>query len=318
MMNTVFKNSKVSQFEEYLPSDFEYRLLSIQNILKEEGVDGLLVINGADGDRNPESSKLINYLLKGSFGHHISAATFTDFDYEEAMLMITQTTLSIFIEARGHAKLKELLLGLHNPYIFVPQGDILDNQDLLENLKIREFYRFVYDKPTIGVLLPIPEKGEKNIMQVEQWPIVRAYALDGVGSGFLTLRHKCIDLSARLDALYTTFDFYQQRIMINQVSKRLINNNELLMKEVSDFRLKNKSSDLDQKDLSSLFVETFEIGEMARTTPLPSPKPRLGIYFGVNSADGGNEKTKIREAGPVPGYQALHFLVENVILSNLG
>lgn len=176
-MNSVFKNSLVSRYEEYLNSDFEYRLQSIQSMLKRSKVDALLVINGTDGLENVESVKFTNYLLKGYYGHGVVQNTEVDMSFEESMILVTPTSFSIFIEESAYKKVSTVLLSLNNPYIFVPQGDIKDNQDLLENYKIREFYRFVYDKPSIGVLLP-PERGD-SVMQVEQWPIVRAYAIDG-------------------------------------------------------------------------------------------------------------------------------------------
>lgn len=176
-MNSVFKNSLVSRREDYLNSDFEYRLQSIQSLLKRSKIDGLLVINGADGAENLESVKFTNYLLRGFSGHQVFQNTEVDMSFEESMILVTPIGFSIFIEAEAYKKVNTVLLSLNNPYVFVPQGDILDNQDLLENLKIREFYRFVYDKPSLGVLLP--KESEGRVMEVEQWPIIKAYAIDG-------------------------------------------------------------------------------------------------------------------------------------------
>jgi hypothetical protein len=176
-MNSVFKNSNVSRHEDYLNSDFEYRLQSIQSLLKRKGVDGLLIINGADGQNNIECVKFTNYLLRGFSGHEVFQNTEFVMAFEESMMMITQDRFMIFVEAEAHQAISTAILSLNSPYVFVPQGDILDNQDLLENLKIREFYRFVYDKPTFGVLLPKESAG--NIMKVESWPMVKAYGIDG-------------------------------------------------------------------------------------------------------------------------------------------
>lgn len=176
-MSGVFKNTLVPKEEKYLNSDLEFRLQSIQSLLKRSQVEGLLVINGTDGLRNEENTKLTNFLFRGFSGHSIFRNTEFDMDFEESMMMITPTCLSLFIEAKAFNKIRTVVLSLHDPNIFVPQGDILENQDLLENLKIREFYRMVYDKPTIGVLLPNADQSVK--VQVESWPIVRAYGIDG-------------------------------------------------------------------------------------------------------------------------------------------
>lgn len=176
-MNSVFKNSKVSRHEDYLNSDFEYRLQSIQSLIKRKGVDGLLIINGADGQNNIECIKFTNYLLRGFSGHEVFQNTEFDMAFEESMIMITPEQLMIFVESEAHQSISNALLSLNSPYVFVPQGDIMENQDLLENLKIREFYRFVYDKAALGVLLPKENAG--NIMKIESWPMVKAYGIDG-------------------------------------------------------------------------------------------------------------------------------------------
>ena len=176
-MSQVFKNLSVAKEEKYINSDLEYRLLSVQCVLKRLGIDGLLIINGSNGLRNVENTKFTNYLFKGYSSHSIFRDPDFDMDYEESMIMITPTNLSLFIEHRAFNQIRSVILSLHNPNIFLPQGDISDNQDLLENLKIREFYRMVYDKPVIGVLLPPSDLSTTKA--VEQWPIVKAYGLDG-------------------------------------------------------------------------------------------------------------------------------------------
>jgi hypothetical protein len=176
-MNSVFKNSKVSRHEDYLNSDFEYRLQSIQSLLKRKSIDGLLIINGTDGQNNLECIKFTNYLLRGFSGHEVFQNTEFDMAFEESMIMITPDRFMIFVESVAHQSISTGVLSLNSPYVFVPQGDILENQDLLENLKIREFYRFVFDKQTIGVLLPKEAAG--ITMRVENWPIIKAYGIDG-------------------------------------------------------------------------------------------------------------------------------------------
>lgn len=49
-------------------------------------------------------------------------------------------------------------------------------RDFLENLKLKEFYRFVHQHKKIGV----PFEGEEDdVKSIEKWPIIRAYAIDG-------------------------------------------------------------------------------------------------------------------------------------------
>jgi hypothetical protein len=67
-MNSVFKNSQVAQRETYHVGDFQYRLVAVQNLLKKQGIDALLIINGADGLSNVENKKFTNFLWKGFSG----------------------------------------------------------------------------------------------------------------------------------------------------------------------------------------------------------------------------------------------------------
>lgn len=95
------------------------------------------------------------------------------------------------------------------------------------------------------------------------------------------MRHKIVDLSSSLNSLYMRLDLFPKKVIINQMSKRLINNCELLIKQISSMRQKDKYDDLDQEESADLFKETFEISLMARASPLTCEIPKVGITFGV-------------------------------------
>lgn len=42
--------------------------------------------------------------------------------------MVTQNAVMAFVEAKGHEKIKTLLLSTNSPHVFVPQSVIADNQ----------------------------------------------------------------------------------------------------------------------------------------------------------------------------------------------
>jgi hypothetical protein len=95
------------------------------------------------------------------------------------------------------------------------------------------------------------------------------------------MRHKIIDLAEDLNQLYMRLDLLPKKIIIHQNSKRIINNHELLVKQIARMKQKNKCTDLDQEEISQLFVQTFEIGELGRAEPISCQVPKLGLTFGV-------------------------------------
>lgn len=97
------------------------------------------------------------------------------------------------------------------------------------------------------------------------------------------MRHKIVDIAQDLNSLYMRLDLLPKKIIVNQTSKRLINNSELVIKQVNRMKQKNKSTDLDQEEVSQLFVQTFEIGELGRAEPISCALPKIGLTFGVNA-----------------------------------
>ena len=95
------------------------------------------------------------------------------------------------------------------------------------------------------------------------------------------MRHKVVDLSKDLNNLYMRLDLLPKKVIINQHSKRIINNLELVMKQIAKMRQKNKCCDLDQEEMSQLFIQTFEIGSLGRAEPISCSVPKIGLTFGV-------------------------------------
>jgi len=54
---------------------------------------------------------------------------------------------------------------------------MLTQRNLLEALKIREFYKCTHRLRNVAISLD--EKDGDDIKKIEYWPIVRTYALDG-------------------------------------------------------------------------------------------------------------------------------------------
>jgi predicted methyltransferase len=95
------------------------------------------------------------------------------------------------------------------------------------------------------------------------------------------MRHKLKNLSAELNSLYMRLDMLPKKVIINQISKRLINNRELIINQIGAMRQKNKCCDLDQEEMGELLTQTFEISSMNRAVPITCTLPKVGLTFGV-------------------------------------
>ena len=65
-----------------------------------------------------------------------------------------------------------------NLNIYCPNEKEMENRDDLELKKITYFYRMMHGYKRIGVLLG--EKEEGRLKNIEKWPLIKAYALDGI------------------------------------------------------------------------------------------------------------------------------------------
>jgi hypothetical protein len=117
---------------------------------------------------------------------------------------------------------------------------------------------------------------------------MRAYAIDGISNGnqgiggtFFTLKHFVRNVTPLFNSVYLRFDLMVQKGLVREVSMRMINNNELIIKQIGDMKQQKKWVDLDQEVVSELLVETFELAELSRSVPSEGPAPLVGLLLGV-------------------------------------
>ena len=127
-----------------------------------------------------------------------------------------------------------------------------------------------------------------------------------------------VDLKAELNKIYMRMDLMPKKMIINMVSKRLINNTELLIRQIGEIRLRVKARDMHQEAVADLLSSMYQLSEMGRCEKLNYKHAKLGLLFGVaeahqvNTADEGTERATINQAGHFEGTPALHFLLTNV------
>jgi len=200
-----------------------------------------------------------------------------------------------------------------NAYFYVPtQSEIDDAPDTLENTKVREFLRFVNDYAIFG--MPARAKGDIKKV-VERMPMIQAYAVEGIGGGFFTMRNRVYDVCSELNGLYMKNDLSSKQMMINNLSVRLLNNCEAAMTRITYTTQKNKAQDLTESMLSAVMFETYDFGKMNRSEDINTKLPEPRILFGSNT----NNDIDVEASGKnmmdtywKEKHSALHMTIENV------
>lgn len=199
---------------------------------------------------------------------------------------------------------------------------------------MREFYRLVNGHKNVAIAL---EREDDDVKIIEKWPIIKAYAIDGIAGGFFTLLHNVKNVTRMLNSkIYTFMDKFSKLHLMEIHAKKLCNNMKLAVMQVSEKEQKRKCKELNQSEISELFAETFDMAEMGRSTKIGMTLPLPGITFGVHTKEKliYKEKPKpkpvigkqiiddspavtpqpafIMDSGHVEGKNALHCVMENV------
>lgn len=206
------------------------------------------------------------------------------------------------------------MLAIPNATFYVPTQEEIENPDELENTKVREFYRFVKDYSIFGVPV-VKGKADARLKVVERWPMIQAYAIDGIGNGFFTMKNRVMDIYQSLFELYMKNEYTTKSMMMLNLSKRLMNNIQSSMDRISHTMHKNKANDLTEEILSEVMSETFEFNEMNRFEPINTVLTTPRILFGINT--NGGPETRPSSKNMVETFwqkdqSALHFTIENV------
>lgn len=164
---------------EYSPSDFHFRLATVQKLLTDKDVDALMVINGSDGADNKESAKLVNWLLKGNTGAPALSDFYLDPLFEESFMIVSKQGLSLFCSDELFKEYFAFIVAVpHRDVQVYKVSEAEKDKDAFEMHKIKEFYRLIEPHKTIGVVAN--EDDAKPLKKrVEEIPLVQSYALDG-------------------------------------------------------------------------------------------------------------------------------------------
>ncbi|XP_051701183.2 dynein axonemal assembly factor 9 isoform X2 [Oryctolagus cuniculus] len=190
------------------------RLRRVQSILTQSSKsqpDGILCILGIDSRYNEGCRELANYLLFGLYNQNICDFEITGFSEEvldDVIILIKSDSVHLYCNPVNYRYLVPLVAHWRNLHFHCMTENEYEDEEAAEEFKIASFVDMVRDCSRIGI--PYSSQGHLQIFDmfvVEKWPIVQAFALEGIGGdGFFTMKYELQDVSLNLWNVYSKMD----------------------------------------------------------------------------------------------------------------
>uniref|UniRef100_A0A9L0T809 Dynein axonemal assembly factor 9 n=1 Tax=Equus caballus TaxID=9796 RepID=A0A9L0T809_HORSE len=190
------------------------RLRQVQSILTQSSKsqpDGILCILGIDSRYNEGCRELANYLLFGLYNQNISDFEKTGFSEEvldDVIILIKSDSVHLYCNPVNYRYLLPYVAHWRNLHFHCMTENEYEDEEAAEEFKIASFVDMVRDCSRIGI--PYSSQGHLQIFDmfvVEKWPIVQAFALEGIGGdGFFTMKYELQDVSLNLWNVYSKMD----------------------------------------------------------------------------------------------------------------
>ncbi|KAK3799058.1 hypothetical protein RRG08_051341 [Elysia crispata] len=273
------RHIKIEQFSQFVSAS---RLRQVQKLLSPENddsqLDGILCISGIDSRYNDCMYELLNYLLFGFFDvrrDELESSGFAEEIIDDLMMLICRDRVEIycnpinyhyFLPYVSHWPSLQFHCLAENEY----EGE---EDDASEEFKIKSLISMVKDCKTLGI--PFSGKGQSvkfNIMAIEKWPIIQAYALDDFGSGgFFTMKFEVSDISSKVHRLHDTQDPVTVEILLTEHLPLMSRQWDNMMKCVQ-MSLESSTAFISQKRVSEPLQSYFNhglVGHKRSTSKVP-------------------------------------------------
>uniref|UniRef100_A0A8C3Y058 Chromosome 20 open reading frame 194 n=1 Tax=Catharus ustulatus TaxID=91951 RepID=A0A8C3Y058_CATUS len=173
--------------------------------------DGILCILGIDSRYNEGCRELANYLLFGLYNQNNNDFERTGFPEEvldDIIILIKPDSVHLYCNPVNYNHLLPYVAHWRNLHFHCLTENEYEDEEAAEEFKISSFVDMVRDCSRIGI--PYSCQGHLQIFDmfiVEKWPIVQAFALEGIGGdGFFTMKYELMDVSADLWKTYSKMD----------------------------------------------------------------------------------------------------------------
>lgn len=190
------------------------RLRKVQEILRKPSKtapDGILCILGIDSRYNEGCRELANYLLFDLYSQRYADFERTGFPEEvldDVIIFIKADSVHLYCNPVNYTYLLPYVGCWRNLHFHCMTENEYEDEEAAEEFKIASFVNMVRDCSRIGI--PYSAQGHLQMFDmfiVEKWPIVQAFALEGIGGGsFFTMKHELMDVSESLWKIYSVMD----------------------------------------------------------------------------------------------------------------
>ncbi|XP_053560295.1 dynein axonemal assembly factor 9 [Bombina bombina] len=205
---------RAHRYQTFSPAVSCSRLRKIQNILTKSSKSaphGILCILGIDSRYNEGCKELANYLLFDLYSQRNSDFERTGFPEEvldDVIILIKSDSVHLYCNPVNYMYLLPFVSCWRNLHFHCMTESEYEDEEAAEEFKITSFVNIVHDCGRIGI--PYSSQGHLqmfDMFNVEKWPIVQAFALDGIGGGgFFTMKHELMDVSESLWKIYSIMD----------------------------------------------------------------------------------------------------------------
>ncbi|KAG9343991.1 hypothetical protein JZ751_012467, partial [Albula glossodonta] len=206
------------------------RLREVQSLLSDGGKgtpDAILCTLGIDSRYNEGCSELANYLFFGLYSqNHLQLDRFCeDFPEEvldDVILLIKAESVHLYCNPANYSSLLPYVSHWRNLHLHCMTETEYEDEEAAEEFKISSFVDMVQDCSRIGLLvISVPScighVQKFDMFVVEKWPIIQAFALEGIGGGgFFTMKHKLMDMSEKLWQIYSRMDPVSLEILLTE------------------------------------------------------------------------------------------------------
>ncbi|BFY98283.1 hypothetical protein BsWGS_01323 [Bradybaena similaris] len=287
------RHIKIDMFSQFVSAS---RLRHVQNILSSRKVgtpdiDGILCIAGIDSHYNEGTYELLNYMLFGFFDarkDELERLGFADEIIDDLMILVGADHVEVYCNPINYNCLLPYVS--HWPGIkfhCLTETEYGSGGDTAEEFKIRSFIAMVNNCNIVG----FPYSGrvhkiEFDIMGLEKWPIIQAFALDDFNSGgFFTLTHQAVDVSEEVHHLIDYMDPVSVEMLLTEHYPLMVRQWDNMMKYMQ-MALDSSSPVIDHRKVSEPLSSYFNhglVGHRRSTGMVPF------VVFGPDS-----EKAKLQ------------------------
>ncbi|GLI70776.1 hypothetical protein VaNZ11_015810 [Volvox africanus] len=340
---------------EFNSSQAALRIRRVQLLCVESGLDGVLFVPGVDG-RFSVCNQAMGYLFAGRSNRDTIDVVKLDDQLENAVVLITPTEVKLHVP---DAEMREQLQALLVPHvtsfrILGPTITEAADPDLLEENKLASFVHMLRGCRRLGVpcnLAPppspssasalghqhaqkgspasngaaspqsaAPKLGAEQLLALEQWPLLQAYGLEGVGrSGFFTMNFQVYDVQPYMQLLYGNLDGRSLEVLVSEAVPTLRQHWDEMLQALGG-KAAGQRSGLSERQVAEPLSGFFAYGLLRavngveQSVTLP---PR--VIFGPRSSEDSarSEALPLARCGPRPpntdspaAEAPLHMVVE--------